>query len=120
VQSSQKILLEDNNLSQNRRYGLRMSLSSECKIIEDIFQRNEICGVSLADCGGNLLYHNILANNGFQNAVDNGNNQWDPGPKLGGNYCSDAQVLGNPGSSAKQIQNKGIDRYPFQDPAGWR
>ncbi|MDD1758960.1 MAG: right-handed parallel beta-helix repeat-containing protein [Methanotrichaceae archaeon] len=120
VQSSQKILLEDNNLSQNRRYGLRMSSSSQCEIIENTFLRNEICGISLVDCTGNLLYHNILANNGIQNAVDNGDNQWDAGPKLGGNYWGDAQVLGNPSSTAKQIQNKGIDRYPFQDPAGWR
>ncbi|MCJ7443925.1 MAG: right-handed parallel beta-helix repeat-containing protein [Methanotrichaceae archaeon] len=120
VQSSQKAKIEGNNLNQNIRYGLRMSFSSLCEIKENNFIRNEISGVNLVDCKDNLLYHNIFVENGYQNALDNGINQWNAGPKLGGNYWSDHEVSGNPGNSIKEIRTQGIDKYPFQDPGGWK
>ncbi len=55
-----------------------------------------------------------------QNAVDNGNNAWDAGPGEGGNYWSDHAVEGNPGADLKQVPTKGTDRYPFEDPDGWK
>jgi parallel beta-helix repeat protein len=120
IQSSEKVQLKSNNISQNKRYGLRMSFSSLCEITENNFTRNAISGVNLVDCKGNLLYRNVFVENGFQNALDNGNNQWDAGSRLGGNYWSDHKVLGNPGSSVKKISTRGIDKYPFQDPEGWK
>jgi hypothetical protein len=69
-------------------------------------------------------YHNNFIENGNlmmpQNAVDNGDNSWDAGPEAGGNYWSDHQVEGNPGADPKIVPTKGMDRYPFQDPDGWK
>jgi parallel beta-helix repeat protein len=120
IQSSEKVQLEGNNISQNKRYGLKMSFSSQCEITENKFTRNAISGINLVDCEGNLVYHNVFVENGFENAFDNGNNQWDAGSQLGGNYWSDHELLGNPGNSPKKIQTSGIDNYPFQDPGGWK
>jgi hypothetical protein len=52
--------------------------------------------------------------------VDNGDNQWDAGAIIGGNYWSDHQIVGNPGNIPRQIASNGVDRYPFQSPKGWR
>lgn len=120
VQSSRKLNISGNELSSNLRYGLRMSGSRECNVSENKFSKNEISGANLVDCSGNMLYHNIFIDNGFQNAVDNGDNSWDAGSKVGGNYWSDHAVSGNPGSTPRQIPSKGLDRYPFQYPWGWR
>lgn len=119
VHSSKRIKVEGNNLSENDKYGLRMSVSSECNVTENSFSRNGISGANLVDCTGNFLYHNILAENGIQNAADNGENYWDAGPKVGGNFWSDHKVKGNPGNSSRQIPSGGVDRYPFQSPGGW-
>jgi hypothetical protein len=72
------------------------------------------------DCTDNILYHNILADNRIQNAADNGQNHWDNGPSSGGNYWDDHKVSGNPSNVPRQIPGDGQDRYPFQDPGGWR
>jgi parallel beta-helix repeat protein len=120
VQSSKKLVISKNNLSENSRYGLRMSSSTGNNVTDNGFYDNEIAGINLVDCRENFLYHNVLADNVIQNAADNGANQWDAGPKTGGNYWSDHDVQGNPGSSARTIPAKGVDRYPFHDPWGWR
>lgn len=119
VHSSKRITVEGNNLSENDKYGLRMSASSECNVTENRFIKNEVSGANLVDCTGNFLYHNEFVENGFQNAVDNGANHWDAGPKIGGNFWSDHQVKGNPGNNPREIPSKGLDRYPFQSPDGW-
>jgi len=116
--------VEGNNLSGNGRYGLRMSFSRDGKVVGNTFVQNGLGGVGLIDCGGCLVYHNNFIDNGYpmlpQNAVDNGENSWDAGPVVGGNYWSDHPVSGNPGSDPKQVSTRGMDRYPFQDPDGWR
>ncbi|MHB8120187.1 MAG: right-handed parallel beta-helix repeat-containing protein [Methanothrix sp.] len=119
VLSSRQLNLTGNILGENSRFGLRMSSSKDSNITENNIYDNQIAGANLVDCIGNLLYHNIFAKNGFQNAADNGQNQWDGGPSAGGNYWSDHQVLGNPGDVPRQIPGGGVDRYPFQDPRGW-
>ncbi|HUS76342.1 MAG TPA: NosD domain-containing protein [Methanothrix sp.] len=120
VQSSSKLGVRGNILSENTRFGLRMSSSQDCNITENNIYDNQIAGANLVDCSGNLLYHNIFTKNGFQNAADNGQNQWDDGPAAGGNYWSDHQVFGNPADVPHQIPGGGVDRYPFQDPRGWQ
>ena len=120
VQSSKGIRIYGNNLSSNIRQGLRMSSSSRCNITDNRFIRNQISGANLIDCIDNYIYHNIFIENGYQNAVDNGDNHWDGGPKTGGNYWGDFKVDGNPGNVPRRIQTKGEDRYPFHDPEGWR
>ncbi len=119
VQSSKKSRISGNILSENSRYGLRMSSSTGCNITDNNISNNQIAGVNLVDCTSNYLYHNILADNLIQNAADNGQNQWDAGPVVGGNYWSDHMVVGNPGNVPRPIPGKGQDRYPFQDPGGW-
>lgn len=120
VQSSNNMKIYGNTLGHNSRYGLRMSGASKCNVTENILLRNQIAGVNLVDCTGNLIYHNVFTENGLQNAADNGANQWDAGPKIGGNYWSDHAVSGNPGNSSCKIPSSGVDRYPFRDPEGWR
>jgi parallel beta-helix repeat protein len=120
VQSSKKLVISKNNLSENRRFGLRMSSSSDCNVTDNSFLNNEIAGVNLVDCSKNFLYHNVLVGNYIQNAADNGENLWDAGPKLGGNYWGDHKVQGNPGNVPRTVPAKGVDHYPFQDPWGWR
>lgn len=119
VHSSKRIKVDGNNLSENDKYGLRMSISSECNVTENRFIKNGISGANFVDCTGNFLYHNDFIENGIQNAADNGENHWDAGPRLGGNFWSDHKVKGNPGNSSRQIPSNGIDRYPFQSPGGW-
>lgn len=120
VQSSSKLAVRGNVLGENSRFGLRMSSSSDCNITENSIYDNQIAGANLVDCSGNFLYHNIFAKNGFQNAADNGQNQWDGGPAAGGNFWSDHKVFGNPADVPRQIPGGGVDRYPFQDPRGWQ
>ncbi len=119
VQSSKKLTIYGNNLSENSQYGLRMS-SSSGNVTENSFFENQIAGANLVDCTASFLYHNIFRDNGIQNAADNGANRWDAGPAQGGNYWSDHKVSGNPSNVPRQIPSKGVDRYPFEDPGGWR
>jgi parallel beta-helix repeat protein len=120
LQSCQEIQVENCSMIQNDKYGLRMSKSEECNVTDNLFSQNGLSGANLIDCRENLLYHNVFAENGLQNAQDNGDDQWDGGPKAGGNYWSDHKVAGNPSTSPREIPSKGVDRYPFQDPYGWR
>lgn len=117
--SCRDLYLEKNRLEDNSRFGLRMSGCQGSKITENSISGNEISGANLVDSAENVLYHNLFLDNG-QNAADNGANQWDGGQEEGGNYWSDHPVEGNPSQKARQIAGKGIDRYPFADPWGWR
>ena len=119
IQSSRQLRLTGNILGENSRFGLRMSSSKDCNITGNNIYDNRLAGANLVDCAGSLLYHNVFANNGIQNAADNGQNQWDGGPKTGGNYWSDHPVNDNPADIPRQIPGGGVDRYPFQDPWGW-
>lgn len=119
AQSCRDLYLEKNLLEENSRFGLRMSGCQGGKITENSISGNSISGANLVDCKENVLYHNLFQDNG-QNAADNGANQWDGGEAVGGNYWSDHPVVGNPSQEARQIAGKGIDRYPFADPWGWR
>jgi len=124
LQSVSGAKIEGNNLSKNSRYGLRMSYSRDGKVVGNSFVQNGLGGASLIDCTGCSVYHNNFIENGDsmmpQNAVDNGDNAWDGGPELGGNYWSDFAVAGTPGSCPKKVPAKGTDRYPFGDPDGWK
>jgi len=120
LQSCKGVSVENNSLIQNSKYGLRMSMSEECNVTDNLFSQSQLSGANLVDCRENLLYNNVFADNEMQNALDNGENLWDSGPRIGGNYWSDHKVAGNPSTSPRQIPSNGVDRYPFQDPYGWR
>lgn len=119
VQSSKRSRISGNILCNNSRYGLRMSTSTDCNITENEICSNQIAGINLVDCTDNSLYHNIIRDNLIQNAADNGQNRWDAGADIGGNYWSDHAVVGDPGSVPRSIPGSGLDRYPFQHPGGW-
>jgi parallel beta-helix repeat protein len=119
LQSSKRVTIKGNDLSFNTLHGLRMSASSGCNVTENIFKGNEASGINMVDCQENWIYHNTLRNNSYDNALDNGKNHWDAGPKVGGNYWSDHDVSGNPGRDPRKIMTSGQDRYPFQCPGGW-
>ncbi len=119
VQSSKRSKISGNVLCNNSRYGLRMSTSTSCNITGNEICSNQIAGINLVDCTDNFLYHNIIRDNLIQNAADNGNNHWDAGAEMGGNYWSDHAVVGDPGSLPRPIPAQGQDRYPFQHPGGW-
>jgi parallel beta-helix repeat protein len=119
VQSSRRSRIAGNTLCNNSRYGLRMSTTTNCNITTNQICSNQIAGINLVDCTDNLLYHNIIQDNLIQNAADNGNNHWDAGAELGGNYWSDHAVAGDPGDVPRLIPGRGRDRYPFQHPGGW-
>ena len=119
VQSSKRSKISGNVLCNNSRYGLRMSTSTSCNITGNEICSNQIAGINLVDCTDNFLYHNIIRDNIIQNAADNGNNHWDAGAEAGGNYWSDHEVVGDPGSVPRPIPGQGQDRYPFQHPGGW-
>lgn len=120
ILSSKYLVLRKNILGENSRFGLRLSSSEGCNITENEIYGNGIAGVNLVDCTDNQLYHNVFLNNSIQNAVDNGRNSWDAGAEDGGNYWSDHAVFGNPSDVLYSITGGGVDRYPFQDPWGWR
>jgi parallel beta-helix repeat protein len=120
LQSCKAVSIENNSLTENDKYGLRMSMSQMCNVTDNLFAENHLSGANLVDCRGNILYHNVFAGNGFQNAQDNGYDQWDGGPEVGGNYWNDFKVVGNPSASPRQIPSKGVDRYPFQSQYAWR
>jgi len=119
VQSSKRSKISGNVLCNNSRYGLRMSTSTSCNITGNEICSNQIAGINLVDCTDNFLYHNIIRDNLIQNAADNGNNHWDAGAEVGGNYWSDHAVVGDPGSVPRTIPAQGQDLYPFQHPGGW-
>lgn len=119
VQSSKGSRISGNVLCNNSRYGLRMSTSTSSNITGNEICSNLIAGINLVDCTDNFLYHNIIRDNLIQNAADNGNNHWDAGAEVGGNYWSDHAVVGDPGSVPRPIPGRGQDRYPFQHPGGW-
>lgn len=122
IQTAGDLRITGNRISENSRYGIRMSASSGCNLTDNRFERNTMPGVSLTDCSGNWIYHNMFIENGgylVQNAVDNGENHWDAGPVSGGNFWSDHSVTGDPSSEPKKIPSRGTDRYPFESPGGW-
>lgn len=119
VQSSKRSMIIRNTLCNNSRYGLRMSASSACNITGNEICTNQIAGINLVDCTDNFLYHNIIRDNLIQNAADNGNNHWDAGAEIGGNYWSDHVAVGDPANVPRPIPGRGQDRYPFQHPGGW-
>jgi len=116
--------IESNDLRENRRYGLRVSYSRDGTVAENTFFGNGLCGASLVDSSGFSIRHNNFIDNGSpmlpQNAVDNGANEWDGGAEVGGNFWSDHPTVGNPGSDPRRVPSKGTDRYPYQDPDGWK
>ena len=115
IQSCRLFRLQGNELAENSRYGLRMSMCRQGIITGNHIHDNSLAGANLVDCSSNDIYRNVFANNGLQNAADNGENRWDGGPELGGNYWSDHSDGGEP----RLVAGGGVDRYPFSDAWGW-
>ena len=118
VQSAKDLKIKGNILFMNSRYGLRMSNSVGCNITDNSLSNNQIAGANLVDCTNNLLYHNIFANNVVQNVADNGKNQWDAGPTIGGNYLERLCGLGQSWKSAAANPWQGSGSLSVSGPDG--
>lgn len=109
----------DNVLNQNAFSGIFLSDASDTnEIIGNSFEENRL-GVNLNQSNQNVIYHNNFVKNANQ-AEDRGDNLWDWGVLVGGNYWSDHQCVGNPCQNLpREIGNTTADYYPFQDRDGW-
>ncbi|MBA7484747.1 putative ABC transporter binding protein NosD [subsurface metagenome] len=75
------------NTANNNNYGICLEEASDNNnITENIINYNNLIGIVLDSCNGNIIYFNCF--NNYLNAIDDGsNNHWDNGIK--GNYWSD-------------------------------
>jgi len=141
--SSSNNIIRDNTVSDNERCGFSTYISNDNEFIDNIISSNGVYGVFLSgsnntlnknaiqdtngtglcvveDSNNNRIYNNNFMNNNIHSS-DNGSNNWDNGPESGGNYWSGHICNGNPsdGDQPYNIDEYGIDNYPFEDMDGW-
>ncbi len=75
------------NTASNNRYGMRLWSSNENHITDNTLTDNTL-GAQLDHSVDNQIYHNLFISNTIH-AYDDGDNQWDNGYPLGGNYWDD-------------------------------
>jgi parallel beta-helix repeat protein len=111
-------IISNNNLSKNHEAGIWLNSSNSNKIFGNTIKGNSI-GLTVTNSTGNQVYHNNFVDNEEQAEDRMGNNSWDMGDSIGGNYWSDHRAKGNPSSIAKLIKGTKKDNMPFQDINGW-
>lgn len=111
--NSNKNMINNNTILSNNRYGVRID-----------------------GCTGNIIVHNNFIDNQVytgEHAKSNGNNQWDKGYPLGGNYWSghtepdeyrgpEQEEPGSDGIVDDQyniVFGYEVDKYPWTEPNGW-
>jgi len=118
------------NIFTNGEFGLHLVFSHNNSIFENSIRDNEE-GIYVYG-SNNRIYHNNFINN-TQNAYDEGNNIWDSGYPLGGNYFDDytgedhcngpnQDIPGSDGigdSPYNISEGDNQDLYPFIIPDGW-
>jgi parallel beta-helix repeat protein len=111
-------IVRNNSFDANHEAGIWIDTSSDNKIYDNIVSNNSI-GLQVTNSTGNLIYHNNIINNQEQAEDRMGNNTWDMGKEIGGNYWSDQRAKGNPSTISKLIKGTKKDNFPFQDINGW-
>ena len=122
----------DNILCSNSLEGLALQGFSDNNTIMNNCISNNDKGIKIEASFNNIIYHNILSDN-TQNVHDEGNNIWDFGYPLGGNYFDDYTGEDHCNGPNQDIPGSdGIgdtlynissgynqDLYPFMIPDGW-
>ncbi|WMW24905.1 PGF-pre-PGF domain-containing protein [Methanolobus sediminis] len=114
----------------NCTQGIIVDSVSTCYILDNSFVSNNV-GLELRDSSNNSVIHNNFVNNTIQ-VTDFGNNIWDMGYPIGGNYWNDylgvdtfsdvsQNVLGSDGigDTPYNITDDSTDAYPFMNENGW-
>lgn len=111
-------IVRNNSFDANYGAGIWLNISNDNKIFDNIVSNNSI-GLQVTNSAGNLIYHNNIINNKEQAEDSMGNNIWDMGKEIGGNYWSDHRAKGNPSTISKLIKGTRKDNFPFQNINGW-
>lgn len=106
------VVLTGNLIGANRAgfdgFGLNLSMSDDCKVMENIFFYN-IEGVHITGGAGHEIYHNTFLMNDL-NAFDIGMNAWDDGYPSGGNCWDDY--------AGEDLNGDGLGDTPYAVPGG--
>jgi parallel beta-helix repeat protein len=119
--------ISGNTMINNSNCGIALVTSmplhspAEKNIVSGNTVVNNRYGICLNASSKNLVYHNNFVNNTVQVSTEDSANIWDDGYPSGGNYWSDHVCIGVPsdGSEPCILDEKNIDRYPFQILDGW-
>ncbi len=111
--------LRGNVVDHNYETGVWLNYSNDNQIYQNNFTNNPL-GLQIIYSSGNQIYHNNFVNNKEHSQDMYGNNSWDGGDVIGGNYWSGHVAKGNPSENWPMIIKGGkTDKYPFQDESGW-
>ncbi len=114
-----------NNIVDANKVGINLvSASTGNSITRNNITKNKEYGMCLNRSGNNEIYHNNFIDNNKQAYERYGDNNWDKGPLIGGNYWSDHVCHGNPSNGSESYTKidtgaDSVDNYPFEDPDGW-
>ncbi len=112
-----------NNVFNNNDNGINADDSANNNmILGNTISSNGHAGIQMRSPDNNQIYHNNFIDNTYQ-ADDGGDNSWDMGPTVGGNYWSNHACTGNPSDGSQPYTVGGdagaADRYPFESMNGW-
>ncbi len=115
-----KNTLRDNVVDHNHETGVWLNVSNDNQIYRNNITDNSV-GMQVAYSSENRIYHNNFIGNELHSQDIGGNNSWDMGDTIGGNYWSGHVAKGNPSKDWPLVIKGGkLDRYPFQDASGWQ
>lgn len=112
--STSNSLIENNAVQLNEGGGIAIVFSTSNTIKNNDISSNgkgNKYGIHMMSSNGNLIYNNNIVSNSFQ-ANDNGDNLWDNGYPIGGNYWDDYS------NSCSDSDQNGFCDLPYSIPGG--